>query len=183
VLAAAIAVPVAAALLLGARHRRKKRRDAAAAAARAPLGSKDWDQQHLSDDGRDMVSTLQQPAAASSNADISGHGDSGGCGSGQAGAPNSSGGGPGASIGGGGSGGAGSSAEVAGRGGTAGAVASSGIGNVSSMLKARSDMAVLRDLKIGPLLGRAATAAFTKVSRVDWVVMSFVIHIRCSVVC
>jgi uncharacterized membrane protein YgcG len=78
----------------------------------------------------------------SSSADVSG-GGSGGRGSGQAGAPASA-------SGGGASGGAGSSA------GQAGAVAARGISNVSSMLKARSEVAVLRDLKIGPLLGRGS---------------------------
>jgi hypothetical protein len=83
----------------------------------------------------------------SSNADVS-EGESGGRGSGQAGAPASA-------SGGGASCGAGSSAGAGGSGGQAGAVAARGISNVSSILKAE-DVALLRDLKIGPLLGRGS---------------------------
>jgi hypothetical protein len=99
---------------------------------------------------------LLQSREASSSADVSG-GGSGGRGSGAAVLPSSSGGMPGASGGGGGgSGGAGSSAGATGSGGQLGAVAARGINNVSNMLKMRSEVAVLRDLKIGPLLGRGS---------------------------
>jgi hypothetical protein len=135
-----MAVPVgvvflllALALALYVRHRRKKRLAAAAAAAAAARASLDPKDLKVGADGDDNIG-------------------SGGRDSGQAGMPASSGGAPGA----GSAGGAGSSAGAAGSGGQAGAVASRGIGSVSSMLKARSDMAVLRDLKIGPLLGRGS---------------------------
>eukprot|EP00883_Tetradesmus_obliquus_P005433 jgi/Sobl393_1/1585/SZX64196.1 len=85
----------------------------------------------------------------SSTADISGGGGSAGRGSGQAGMPAS------ASGGGGGSGGAGSSAGVGGSGGQLGTSARSA-GSVSNMLKIRSEKAVLKDLRIGPLLGRGS---------------------------
>ncbi|WIA11808.1 hypothetical protein OEZ85_011900 [Tetradesmus obliquus] len=86
----------------------------------------------------------------SSTADISGGGGgSTGRGSGQAGMPAS------ASGGGGGSGGAGSSAGVGGSGGQLGTSARSA-GSVSNMLKIRSEKAVLKDLRIGPLLGRGS---------------------------
>jgi hypothetical protein len=105
---------------------------------------------------RELSSNTGDISAAGSGGRGSGSGGrvSGGRGSGQAGMPASGGGAPGASSTGGGSG-PGSSAGAAGSSGQ-GAVASRGMGNVSSMLKARSDMAVLRDLKIGPLLGRGS---------------------------
>jgi hypothetical protein len=75
--------------------------------------------------------------------------------------------------GGGGSGGAGSSAGAAGSRGQLGAVASRGIFSPPDLLKMRSEVAVLRDLKIGPLLGRGSYSRVYKGKHGVWTVLYY----------
>uniref|UniRef100_A0A383VCI5 Protein kinase domain-containing protein n=1 Tax=Tetradesmus obliquus TaxID=3088 RepID=A0A383VCI5_TETOB len=97
---------------------------------------------------------FQSSLEQSSTADVSG-GSSTGRGSRQAMMPATA-------SGGGGSGGAGSSAGVGGSGGQLGAAAAPGAGSLSNMLKLTPEEAMLRDLRIGPLLGRGITARVYK---------------------
>ncbi|KAF6265892.1 hypothetical protein COO60DRAFT_768059 [Scenedesmus sp. NREL 46B-D3] len=143
-------------------------RDSAAAAAAAAAASGHYAGRHSTSSTASpavvaTMGSIGDPALLPSRDPSDSAGGSAGRGSGAAALPSSSGGVAGASgggvagaSGGGGSGGAGSSAGAAGSGGQVGAIAARGMGGVSSMLKARSDMAVLRDLKIGPLLGRGS---------------------------